>query len=429
MDVSFLTASVRRITPDRPLPLAGFLVRPSTRDSVHSDLEANGVMFRANGRGYCMIQVDVLSAGRRLRKDIVKALEGVVEPDGLLLCASHTHFAPSIDREIERLGPVDEGYYRWVRDQVVALVGDLRSQSGEPCRWAAGTTVYDGAVSRRKRCWVPTPRPPFLNRRTLTRPNRWGYRDRQVRVVGLYGEGDQSVPQALLWNFACHPVCMPELDRVSGDFVAEVRSRVRERVGKQIPVLFLAGFMGDIRPDATDYSWSWCHSVGQMLHRILEGPRFRQFEIEEWNRWSDGIADAVFRAWPNYDEAGIVEPLSRRVAVPLGRLVEGETGSREFVVQCFGISPRYRYLGMSAEVLSGYDRVLSRWRKKGSQLVPLGYLDGVIGYLPTRKAMAEGGYEVEECREAYGLAGRFHPDVESTVEQLVAQACGEQTCA
>jgi len=43
-------------------------------------------------------------------------------------------------------------------------------------------------------------------------------------------------------------------------------------------------------------------------------------------------------------------------------------------------------------------------RRKGS-----GYSNGCVGYLPTARAHAEGGYEVEQAPLAYRISGTFDP--------------------
>lgn len=52
-------------------------------------------------------------------------------------------------------------------------------------------------------------------------------------------------------------------------------------------------------------------------------------------------------------------------------------------------------------------------------MIAVGYVDSVLGYLPTSRVLAEGGYEAGEFCSALGLQGEFHPDVEGTVVDAV----------
>ncbi len=73
-----------------------------------------------------------------------------------------------------------------------------------------------------------------------------GPRDETVHVLEARA-ADGSVP-ALLWQYACHPVCNPERLRVSAEFPGVVRQRLRRDLGPETAVLYLQGFSGDIRP-------------------------------------------------------------------------------------------------------------------------------------------------------------------------------------
>jgi hypothetical protein len=416
----------RSITPDRILPMAGFHLRPPPTGEVEAELEANAVVLREGARVLCLVQVDALSAGFRLRRDILRSSPGLAE-DQLLLCASHTHFAPNLDPDLGTLGSLDEGHYERVRAIVTSLVRELLGKTGRAVEVTWGSAPCAGGVNRRKRCWEPQSKVPFLRRRTLTLPDSRGPLDRRLRLIQWRGrEGD---PAAFLWNYACHPVGYPGLEQVSPEYVGVVRRRVRRMTNGGMPVLFLPGFMGDVRPRIEDASWGWCHTPGQYLHRLLEGPRFGTFTRRGWEVWAEGIADVAERLVKESarSEGRHGMAASERRTMAVDELMEGESSGRQFAIQSLDLAAGLRCVGASAEVLSGYDRWLESGRDGGREVVPVGYLDGVFGYLPTSRDLAEGGYEADESRAAYGLRGRYRASVESRVGQWMRERAVART--
>lgn len=75
-------------------------------------------------------------------------------------------------------------------------------------------------------------------------------------------------------------------------------------------------------------------------------------------------------------------------------------------------------LGANAEVFSEFTDLLRR--ESGRRVYVVGYANGDVGYLPTRAAYAEGGYEVEVAHLFYG---GFRPAVGSL--ELLAREASE----
>jgi hypothetical protein len=48
------------------------------------------------------------------------------------------------------------------------------------------------------------------------------------------------------------------------------------------------------------------------------------------------------------------------------------------------------------------------------------YTNGSLGYLPSRQAIEEGGYEVSDAYKLYGFPACFHPDTEAMLYREAA---------
>src|SRR5260370_14846342 len=93
---------------------------------------------------------------------------------------------------------------------------------------------------------------------------------------------------AIIWNYACHPTDFPEFLQVSPEFPGIVRSRLRSEFG-DIPILFLQGFAGDVRPPFSGRATG----IMGVLGRVLVGPQFRKPLEHEWEEWSTVLALSV----------------------------------------------------------------------------------------------------------------------------------------
>src|SRR2546428_6694671 len=70
---------------------------------------------------------------------------------------------------------------------------------------------------------------------------------------------------------------------------------------------------------------------------------------------------------------------------------------------------------LSAEPVAEYGPIL---RSQGPGIViPVGYTDTVFGYLPSARMLGQHGYEDEGFMKAFGIAGRFRPDIEEVVRR------------
>lgn len=55
----------------------------------------------------------------------------------------------------------------------------------------------------------------------------------------------------------------------------------------------------------------------------------------------------------------------------------------------------------------------------GGSVLPAGYSNGMLGYVPTARQIAEGGYESDESGLYLLLPSRFSPEIEGRVRQAI----------
>ncbi len=403
------------ITPRAAVPLSGYSARTAPYRGVRDSLEANALWLRSGDDQLLLLQIDALSVGQELRSRVLASLAGSLRDEQLLTVASHTHFAPAIDPALPDLGAVDAGYLGFVSDRLCGLATSLAQGPWRPCRLRYGSDAATAGVNRRGRGVALSRRPPFVIRDCFAMPNVSGPRDDRLQAV--LADLDGAAPAAL-WSYACHPVALPDRLAVSAEYPGAVRVAIRARYGADAPVVYLPGFGGDQRPRLIAERLSW----SSRLRSTLNGPWFQAPSETAYGAWCAEVAETALRA---LGSAGPLEGEGircRRETVPMADLTHGWQGERHLAVQAVRLGG-LRIAALGAEPVIEYGRML---REAGAPepLLAVGYLDGVVGYLPTTAMLPEGGIEVRS--PGYGFAGaRYSPEAEPRVRAALLRMLGE----
>jgi neutral ceramidase len=400
------------ITPRRPVMLGGFNKRTAPFTSVASRLEANVLLIRGASSSVTIVSTDLLYPGETLRAQLIENLGLADRSEELFLCASHTHSAPMTAPSIPHLGIADDEYVHFVATQITALVKSIEPK-GEPCVCTYYVGKADHSMNRR----LVRPR---LTRSGFARssgfgPNPDGERDESVRIVEFSKSNGE--PIAVIWNYACHPTDFPGFLQVSAEYPGTVRSRLRSQLG-DIPVLFLQGFSGDVRPPFSGRS----SGLAGFARRVLVGPQFRQPLRREWEQWSNSLAESVALFARSAGRTLQIDSLMlKRVAVPESEFAAGGTGDKSLIwhlIDCGG----FRIVGINAEPVVKYRRLLEESFAGGEPLLTVGCLDQPVCYLPSDNMIPERGYEVEGFRSLFNFDARFQNRLQDSVIRRLKEA-------
>jgi hypothetical protein len=393
------------ITPRRPVMLGGFNKRTAPFTSVASRLEANVILIKGASSSVTIVSTDLLYPGETLRAQLVKNLGLENRSEELFLSASHTHSAPMTAPSIPHLGIADEEYVHFVATQITTLVKSIEDK-GERCVCTYRVGSADHSMNRR----LVRPR---LTRSGFARssgfgPNPNGDRDESVRILefaNLNGE-----PSAVIWNYACHPTDFPGFLQVSAEYPGIVRARLRSQLG-DIPVLFFQGFSGDVRPPFSGRS----AGIAGFARRVLVGPQFRQPLRREWEQWSNSLAESVASFARSSGRALKIDSLVlKRIEVPENEYAAGGTGDKSLIwhlIDCGG----FRIVGINAEPVVKYRRLLEESFSSEEPLLTVGCLDQPVCYLPSDNMIPEQGYEVEGFRSLFSFDARFQNSLQDSV--------------
>ena len=276
--------------------------------------------------------------------------------------------------------------------------------------------VAHAAINRTERCKLISVEGQ-LNLAVDRRKTASSHTDPRVAALG-FRRGDGSFVAAVV-NYAMHPVALGPSNRmVSADMSGQAAATLAEQLPGKPVVLVTNGACANLNPPAENVAFAqmqkWgaqiADAVGGLLRtaKAAEEPKLKivtrvvllPLEVLD----VDGINHFADRALLNADPLAQWGDKYRRVVeywrtTLLGNGCENGHGHHE--AELFGLRLNGVILvGANAEVFSEFTDMLREYSDRRIYLI--GYANGDVGYLPTRAAYAEGGYEVEVAHMFYG---------------------------
>ena len=379
MTVATVRVSSVDLTPQDSLPLFGYGARTGCFEGVRGRIEANVVEFNGVDGRYFLVAVDFLYGGL-LGRQLASRLG--VEEQNVIVCGSHTHFAPGVDPGLGRLGPTVDEYLEWSVDRIAESV-ESPPQGGHEVTVSFGSlSTVDLFMNRRRPILGGRIRWPKVGGVVLA-PNPEGSVDPNIRVIALRRQ-DRLL--AIIWGVGCHPVCSPQPSWLSPCFPGVVRDQIRQEYGDSLPVLFLQGFSGDVRPASTTRRGSGRSVPGLLRHFLAGGWSFAPQSEAQYQAWCGRLARDVLEATAAAcsENGESLEP--RAVAFR----TQPRGWERSLEMNLLRVSAGNCIMTVNAEVMS--ERT-SDLKAIPGNVVPAGCSGEVFGYWPTGKMVAEGGYE------------------------------------
>jgi len=344
--------------------------------------------------------------------------------DQIVLNCSHTHCGPVVGRNLLSMYPLDrtdcqriDEYTAWLREQIVQVMGDAIEKLA-PATLAWGEGRADFAVNRRNNKHADVPR---------------------LRASGqLCGPVDHSVPvlrvtdqqysiRAIVFGYACHPTKLTDFFRWCGDYAGFAQLHVEEAHPGAV-AMFWQGCCGDQTPwprGGSDVQAT--EAVGRELadavETVLAGPLFT---IE--GRLATRYREVELRLGelpPRSELKSLAKGRNRLRARHAGQILEtldaGKTPVESYPgypVQVWRFGSELLFITLGGEVVVDYAVRLKR--KFGVERTWVaGYSNDVMAYIPSRRVLAEGGYEGRTSMVCYDLPTVWAPEIEETIVKEV----------
>jgi hypothetical protein len=427
-------AGAARVKLDPPvgIAMAGYGRRVGRSAGTHDSLAAQAIVLSDGERKAAIISVDVLALGIRICDSIAArvASETDIPADAVMVCATHTHSGPQFNIFATPAPGASSGAERdldWERalpGKIAKAAIDANSRLRAASIAAASARFGLGTNRRLKR----------IDGTIQLAPNYAGIADDELKVLGLFAapSGD---PIACMLNYPCHGVVLCEDNLLySRDWPGFAIDEVEKHFKGSI-ALFAQGASGNIDPrrrgsfDAArdagcDAAMGTIHAL-ERANRIRPGrlasrripvrlklrdlaaklslARANVAQTEAALKNHEGITGAQLKRLTDQhqlsmQELGALQALDdanrrdRRVDQSAGALTTHMTAL------AFGDSA---LVGAPGELFAELGIAIRATPLVRNTFV-LGYCNDLIGYLPTREAYGQGGYEVETSRAAAG---------------------------
>ncbi|NMA95199.1 MAG: hypothetical protein GX974_04080 [Clostridiales bacterium] len=229
------------ITPDLGMGMPGYLnARRST--GVLDDLYAKAIVFKSDSILMAILALDILDLET---DDISKIRERVHEKtyipkENIMICSTHTHTGPPVVNSFKTKR--DESYISLLVDRA-GIVASQAYGGLQPVKlgYAIG---YEENIAFNRRYIMKdgsvVTNPGVLNP-LIDRPA--GPIDPEIGVIKICDLNDR--PIAIVSSFACH-LDVVGGERNSADYPGELSKILKESLGSQVVSIFLTGASGDI---------------------------------------------------------------------------------------------------------------------------------------------------------------------------------------
>jgi neutral ceramidase len=411
------------ITPELPIWLSGYGSRTKPAATKHDDLWAKALVLEdAAGHRAVLVTMDLVGIDRGISQEVCRGITETYKlpRSAIALSTSHTHSGPVIRGNLMPMFDLDEDqsrrivhYKAMLTKKLIGVVGDAISKL-RPATLECGIGEVSFAVNRRNN---PEGQVDMLRAENKLK----GPIDHELPVLTIRGDDHELL--AIVAGYACHATVLSDYF-ISADWPGAAQNEI-ERRHPGVTALYFPGCGGDQNP----------------LPR-----RSIAFVKKYGEEFADGV-DATLKSSLS-PVAPILVTAYEEIDLPFGKLpsraeldditssdVPAEARWAKFMlsewdregklpatypypVQAWKLGNDLTWLFLGGEVVVDYSLRLKTELGPGKTWVA-SYSNDVMGYIPSRRVLGEGGYEGGLARYPYGLPAPWDPHVE---EQIVEKA-------
>src|SRR5439155_14659434 len=214
------------ITPEKPVPMAGYAARTKPFEGVAQDIYAKALALEdRQGHRAVLVTTDLIGLARAVAEPVYKRIQEKTKlaRNQILLSSSHTHSAPTLSIEERAEGgvtPEDSrntvAYTRDLQGKLVEVAAQAISRL-QPAQLSWGSGVAHFAMNRRE----------FTPRGVILGVNPRGLVDRSVPVLRV--DSADGKFRAVLFDYACHNTTLTQTNfSLCGDYAGFAQAYIQE---------------------------------------------------------------------------------------------------------------------------------------------------------------------------------------------------------
>ncbi|WP_127586102.1 hypothetical protein [Paenibacillus koleovorans] len=411
-----------KITPEQAVPLSGFAVRNNLPyERVRSDIHLRVVLLRqSNGFGEpkqaLIVSADLLWWGSDRMETIRRTLKERwgLKPETIILNATHSHSGPQSSFRFHRLlGRADADYVDQLEAKLYAAVEEAASNL-EPVTVERGQGSCSIGVQRRK----------YVDGKVFGGAFEDGIADPNVTVVRFVkGSG---AAKALFVHYTCHPVTT-SANELSSEFTGHAMEQLESEMDGTV-CLFLQGCCADINiyREQAPAEWSGFQAIAFFGDRlavsvrdVLQGPMKPLAPMRlSGNRLVVPLALRPLASREKLETiAGAGESPYDEWAEEMLRKGDSRVSKLPLEVVRLDVAEGLQLLAMNAEVVVEYGLYA---KALSPNVLPMGYSNGMIGYVPMEYQLRLNGYEADSSTYYFHMPAMLEPAIEADVKAAIA---------
>ncbi len=419
------------ITPRNSVWMAGYGNRDRPSEGTAQPLLAKALALEdPSGGRLVIVTSDLLGFVREITEPLA---ERVREQHGLgrerfVVTSSHTHAGPAVRASLKimyALTPEQaaavEDYTRFLQQQVLQVVGEaIKNLSPAHLSFHRGQAGF--AMNRRE----PSDGGIKLG------VNPGGPVDHEVPVMRV--TSPEGKTRALLFSYACHNTTLGgDFYQFHGDYAGYAQEAI-EKAEPGAIALFMMGCGGDANPQPrSKLEHAQAHG-NELAQAVAEAARRQGRPVKgrlsaAFERFSLPLAAPPSRAEFEARAKDENRFIQRHAEYHLALLDRGPLpAEHSYPLQVVQFGDTVTLVALAGEVVVDY--ALRLKKELGAEITwPVAYANDVFAYIPSKRVLAEGGYEADRSMIYYGLPGPWAPEIEEIlikkVHQLVGQVRGE----
>lgn len=350
-----------------------------------------------------------------------------IEPEGLILNASHTHYAPgTISHAASGLGPFHKVYAKHIVQTIGQHLPILFNRL-EQCDLSMGKTEVQIGVNRRLK----------KDGKIHLAPNENGYYDKHTPFLVVHFKSTRT--KVLLVSHGCHPTGLGTENNLSADFPGYMRQSLVNS-GTANAVMFLQGAGGSTKQSIKgtkdivfcDNSEGARQNGEYLAKKITEslengvqpvkGSFFCTFSQVTLPLKRMPPSGAVKQIKNNWAADNLVREWANSV---LERFPNGDYPTTLITeIQLIALGDNVIFFTLPGEPVAEMAKDIRRLSSNPDSVFVLGYTNGLLGYFPTDTMIKEGGYEAEASQFFYLLPSALDKGTQSAIISSAKKCMG-----
>ena len=223
---------------------------------------------------------------------------------------------------------------------------------------------------------------------------------------------------------SCHPNSNPERYAVSSDYIKDIRDVLRCKYNSDLPVIFMLGSAGDVRPPSYDHSKDILVKIFKnpfyLLNLVRLGIPFRQFTDLENSKWRNLIKKKIenhisitpLHRHCLYSITKLDHDLPYSNEVNMDKLMLNSSLNINIIIFKLTNNTCIRFLNIAAELTTDFYKGLIKNLEKDmdiQHLIVNSCCGNVDSYITSTSEISRGGYEVNGFRKAFEFRQLIKP--------------------